>query len=87
MARRLPLFESTEESAGVRHAELSKRERRTGTRFLGRSTAVRDDGFSKTPYPLDVGFHRLEGDRYGAWNVTGQEAVLVANVDDRDGTL
>ena len=87
MARRLPLFKATEESAGVRHAELSQRERRTGARFLGRSTAVRDDGFSKTPQPFDIGLHRLKRNRHSAWNMTGRETVLTPNVHNRDGSL
>jgi hypothetical protein len=83
----LPFLKSSKERPGVADPEFSQRERRTGARFLGRSTAVRDDGFSKTPYPFEIGLHRLERNRHSAWNVAGCEAVLTSNVHDRHGAL
>jgi hypothetical protein len=47
MARRLPFVEAAEERTRVRDPELSKRERRTGARFLRLSTAVRHNRFAQ----------------------------------------
>ena len=47
MASVLPFVESSEESSCVCNTELSQRERRTGARFLGLSTAVGDHRFGE----------------------------------------
>jgi hypothetical protein len=50
----LPLVKSSTECPGVADPEFSQRERRTGARLLGLSTAVRDHGLGECTQLFDA---------------------------------
>ena len=50
----LPLVKSSKERLGVANPEFSQRERRTGARLLGLSTAVRDHRFGECSQLFDT---------------------------------
>jgi hypothetical protein len=83
----LPLVKSSKERPGVSYAECSQRERRTGARLLGLSTAVRDDRFGECSQLFDAALHRGERNPDRARNMTGDEAVFVTNVHNSHRTL
>jgi hypothetical protein len=87
MARCFPFLKSAEQRPGVQETELSECERRTGARFLSRSTAVGDDRFSKPSQPFNAALHRLERDGHRAWNMACVEAGFAPNVYDGHRSL
>jgi hypothetical protein len=87
MARFFPFVKAAEERMRTRDPELSKRERRTGARFLRLSTAVRHDRFAQASQLFDTAFDRPQGNEKCTGYMAVGEAFLPANVDDGYGAL
>lgn len=84
VASRLPGLESPEQRTCIRQTERAKSERRTGARFLSRSSAVRDDGPIERSQASGGALHRFERDGYRTRNVASGVALGVSHVHDRD---
>jgi hypothetical protein len=83
----LPPVKSSKECPGVADPEFSQRERRTGARLLGLSTAVRDHRFGECSQLFDTAINCGERNPDRARNVTSNESIFVSNVDDGHSPL